>query len=105
MLQVTEAAVEQLNELLENADAGESQGIRLVQNEAGVALQIDLPQEGDQVVAAGDRPVLLIGPELSTALDGATLDTVETPEGNQLKLVDVAPPGADGPSKNGAHES
>lgn len=103
MLTVTKAAVEQLSEMLEQTDAASSQGIRLVHNDGQLGLQVDAPQQGDQIVADGERPVLLIEPNLSLALDGATLDAVEMSDGKQLTLVG-ADPGAEAvDSRNGAH--
>lgn len=83
MLSVTRAAAEQLSELLQQTDAQEQQGIRLVQNEGKLALLVDAPQQGDQVVEAGERPLLILDPALSEALDGVTLDAVETPTGGR----------------------
>ncbi|MEX2446697.1 MAG: hypothetical protein WD734_05090 [Dehalococcoidia bacterium] len=103
MLNVTPAAVEQLSEMLERTEAGDSQGIRLAENQGELGLRIDEPQEGDQVVAAGERTLLLIDPDLSSALDGATLDAVDMPEGPQLTLVGPEAAGDESPSANGSH--
>ena len=109
MLNVTGAAIEQLNHMLDRTDGAESQGIRLIENGGELRLQLDTPQTGDQVVEAGDRPVLLVDPDLSNALDGATLDAVEGPGGDrQLTLkgpdAGVDDVGADdAPPSNGAH--
>jgi len=99
MLKVTDAAVEQLNAMLENANTEQSQGIRLIESESGLGLQIDMPQPGDQIVGGEERPVLIVAPDLSDALDGALLDTVSTPDGNQFKLVGAA----EDPPQNGTH--
>lgn len=104
MLYVTDAAVDELRGMLEQTEAGNSQGMRLVHNEGELGLQLDSPQAGDQVIAKGERPVLLIEPNLSTALDGATLDAVDMPEGRQLTLHVADQPQGLGPdSRNGAH--
>ena len=103
MLNVTEAAVEQLSQMLEHAEADGSQCVRLTQNHGELGLRVDVPQEGDQVVAADERPVLLIDAELWHALEGATLDAVDTSEGKQLTLVGARSGRLDGDAGNGAH--
>jgi Fe-S cluster assembly iron-binding protein IscA len=46
----------------------------------------DKAQDGDQVVKYEDRDILAVEPEISSALDNATIDAVDTPEGLQLAL-------------------
>lgn len=103
MLNVTEAAIEQLTEMLDQADAGTSQGIRLVEDEGEVGLRVDEPRGGDQVISAGERPVLLLEAHLLAALDGATLDAVDMPDGKQLTLVRDDEPGDSAADRNGTH--
>lgn len=104
MLNVTGAAIEQLNDILDRTNGTESQGIRLIENGGELRLQLDTPQTGDQVVAAGDRPVLLVDPDLSSALDGATLDAVVGPGGDrQLTLKGAEADADDAPPPNGTH--
>jgi Fe-S cluster assembly iron-binding protein IscA len=87
MLSVTDAAVKELSGLLDQTEAASSQCIRLIQQDDALALQVDEPQEGDQVVADDDRPVLLVDADLASALQGATLDAVDTQDGTQLMIV------------------
>jgi hypothetical protein len=47
-------------------------------------------QEGDQVVEHSGEDLLYIAAPVSEALDGSTLDRVETPEGPG---IGIAPPG------------
>lgn len=101
MLNVTDAAIEQLTEMLDQADVDAAQGIRLIEDQGEVGLRVDAPQEGDQVVSTGERPVLLIEPRLSAALDGATLDATDMPEGKQLTLVSDDAGSNDATSRNG----
>lgn len=101
MLSVTDAAVQELSDLLQQTDSAESQCVRLIQTDDALGLRLDTPQEGDQVVSDEDRPVLLVEPALAEALEGATLDAVDTQDGRQLMLVgnESESPGAD--SQNG----
>jgi Fe-S cluster assembly iron-binding protein IscA len=103
MLNVTDAAVEQLSEMLEHTEADGAQCVRLVANQGELELQVDTPREGDQVVAADERPVLLVDADLWSALDGATLDAVDTSEGKQLTLIGASSGGRGADLQNGAH--
>jgi hypothetical protein len=88
MLSVTQSAVNQLTGMLEATESAENECLRLTdQGEGRLGLTVDGMHDGDQVIAAGVRPVLFIEPALSDALDGATLDTVDGPEGAQLTLI------------------
>ena len=88
MLSVTQSAVEQLSGMLEATETDENECLRLMhQGEGRLGLTVDGMHDGDQVVGDQGRPVLFIEPEVSDALDGATLDVVDGPEGAQLTLV------------------
>lgn len=102
MLSVTNAAVKELSGLLEQTEAERSQCIRLIQQDDALALQVDEPQEGDQIVSDSDRPVLLVDANLASALEGSTLDAVDTQDGPQLMLVGNEAGGADPAANNGA---
>lgn len=102
MLSVTDAAVKELSDILDQTNASSDQCIRLVQNEDALALQMGEQRAGDQVISGEERPVLLIDSDLSQALEGATLDAVETDEGKQLMLVGTEPGDRGEGSPNGA---
>ncbi len=87
MLNVTEKAVDVLARSLDASDAGENHGLRLARTPQGeFGLAIDQEREGDQVVKLEERPVLFVGEDVSSDLDGAILDVVESPEGTKLTL-------------------
>ena len=92
MLKVTENAAAVLDKSLEASRESESDILRLVRSAEGVGFAISEEQEGDQVIQYEDRKILAVEPEISQALDEATIDTVETPEG--LRLA-IRPPGAE----------
>jgi Fe-S cluster assembly iron-binding protein IscA len=87
MLNVTERAVDMLARTLEETEAEDEQGFRIVRTAPGeLGLTIDEVREGDQVVRQEARPVLLVESWISDALDGATLDVTEDEEGASLML-------------------
>jgi len=62
-------------------------GLRLVVSEPqAFSLLLDKEQEGDQVVEHEGAKVLLVGQELSQALEGVTVDCQETTEGTRLTI-------------------
>lgn len=72
-------------------------GLRLVLQDDGLGLGIDLPREGDQVVERNGNPVLLVDRDTDLLLDGATVGTEDTPEGKKLTISrDSGTPGANG---------
>ena len=87
MLEVTEKALDALTTVLDSSETEHDQGLRLSPRaEGGFGLVVDEPHDGDQVVSQGDRPVLIVEPEVSMGLDGAVLDVTESPQGPQLTL-------------------
>jgi Fe-S cluster assembly iron-binding protein IscA len=86
VLNVSEKAAELLFASLQASRKEESEVLRLIQTREGLGLAIDKEGEGDQVVQHDNNKVLVIQPEISQALDGATLDAVETPDGQRLTL-------------------
>ncbi len=85
MLEVTESAAELLGEIQKERDEPEKT-LRLVKQDSGYELAFDEAQEGDQVVTHQEETVLLIDGELSTALDGVTVDRTDTPQGPRLTM-------------------
>lgn len=87
MLSVTDKAVDILAQSLEASEANEGQSLRLARTPQGeFGLAIDEEREGDQVVKHAEKPILVVDQEVSSALDGAVLDVVESPEGQRLTL-------------------
>jgi Fe-S cluster assembly iron-binding protein IscA len=88
MLSVTKSAVDELKGMLTQTAVEEDKGLRLIhEGEGRLGLTVDSQHDGDQVVEDEARPVLFVEPELAQALDGSTLDAVETPQGPQLRLI------------------
>ena len=91
MIEVTEEA----KELFQEVERPEGAVLRLdpVTDQSTGETQIGLAageqQEGDQVVEHAGEDLLYIAAPVSEALDGSTLDRVETPEGPG---IGIAPP-------------
>lgn len=83
MISVTEEA----KELFQEVDRPEGTVLRLdpvtdqTSGETQIGLGAGEQQDGDQVVEHAGEEVLYIAAPVSEALDGSTLDRVETPEG------------------------
>lgn len=90
MITVTDTAKDMLHGIRAQAGVAEEDvTIRLVpvpeQNTIGFALQH--PEEGDQLVEHQGETVAAIDQSVADALDGATLDAVDTPQGRQLAIT------------------
>lgn len=87
MVNVTDRAKEELRKALTAGHSEPGVGLRLDASAPGqFGLTPDRGREGDQVVEHEGAPVLFISEEISTALDGATIDCHDTPEGRQLVI-------------------
>lgn len=86
MVNVSSKAAEALHATLEQNERDPSDVIRIARTDEGLALAIGSRQDEDQVVEHDDRTILAIEPAIATALEGATLDAVESPEGMQLVI-------------------
>ena len=87
MLTVTESAKQLLRETLREHSEDPETGIRLSVKEGGqFGIVLDSESEGDQVVEHEGAMVLLVAPEMATALEGNTLDVQDTEEGPKLFL-------------------
>jgi Fe-S cluster assembly iron-binding protein IscA len=84
MLNVSQKAAAALHETLDQNQSDDDEVLRIAQTEQGLALAIGREHEGDQIVDHEDRHILAIDQSLSDALDGATLDLADTPEGPRL---------------------
>ena len=87
MLNVTDKAATFLGKALDAQKQNDSEVFRLNRSGQDLGFGIDEEHEGDQVVQADDRNVLVIESELSEELDGTTIDTIDTPKGEGLTLL------------------
>jgi Fe-S cluster assembly iron-binding protein IscA len=87
MLKVTERASKELKQVLEGAIKEPDQLLRLVTDlEGNYKLTLDTEREGDQVVEHEGTKIMVISPEISTELEGAVLDSQDTPVGPVLTI-------------------
>ena len=87
MVNITEKALDVLVMTLETSAPSEDHSFRLAQeSEDEFGLTIDEVHSGDQMVKHGERTVLVMDDAAATALDGLTLDAVDSPEGVQFTL-------------------
>ena len=96
MMNVTDKAAALIGEALDTQRQNDSDVFRFSRVDQDFGLNIDEEHEGDQVVLAGDRKVLVIESEISQELDGTTIDAVDTPEGERLTLLPF--PSAESPA-------
>jgi Fe-S cluster assembly iron-binding protein IscA len=97
VLQVTEAAVSVLRQVIERPEVPQTairiQPVQTPAGEAAISFQpVTSPNEGD---VEGKAPGLdvFVAPELSDPLDEAVLDARETQEGTELFVRSQAQPG------------
>jgi Fe-S cluster assembly iron-binding protein IscA len=105
MISVTDRAKDLLYGVLQEAEEQvelpdeEEMGIRLApanMSENGGSQQVELglgldrPQEGDQVFEHNGKKILIFDEAVSDLLDGATIDAVDTPEGQRLTISQEA---------------
>jgi Fe-S cluster assembly iron-binding protein IscA len=87
MLTVTDRAKELIAQALDQNEAEDGQGLRIYLTDEGeFEMSVDAVQEDDQIVDQDGRPLVLVDPEVSWELDGATLDAEQGPEGLDLML-------------------
>ncbi len=87
MVNVTEHALDVLVMTLETSAPSMDHSFRLVQeSEDEYGLTIDEARAGDQMMKHGERTVLVMDDAVATALDGLTLDALDSPEGVQFTL-------------------
>jgi Fe-S cluster assembly iron-binding protein IscA len=75
MLNVTERAADQLEEVRSANEASPDQGVRLTPDErGGIGMTVDAPHDGDEVIHRGDEPLVIVDSRITEFLDGAELD-------------------------------
>ena len=95
MLSVTASAKEKLKEALQAQTPDPEVAIRVTRSPSEpnrLKLVLDKEKEGDQVVEGEEgTKLLLIGPDLVSALEGMVVDYEETPEGAGFSISKPAP--------------
>jgi Fe-S cluster assembly iron-binding protein IscA len=95
VLTVTTIAKEKLKQALQKQTTDSEMAIRIVSSSSEpnrLELVLDKEKEGDQVVETEEGvTLLLIGPDLVSALEGFVVDYQETPEGAGFSISKPAP--------------
>ena len=79
-MQVTDRALDKLEELRKTSDAGPGEGVTLVVTEQeNLGLALMAPGEADQVLEKNGDPIVIIPEPLIATLEGFVLDYIETP--------------------------
>ncbi|MEM7577046.1 MAG: hypothetical protein AAF328_06170 [Planctomycetota bacterium] len=87
-LMVTEAARDELLNMLEEAEVPDISSARFVIDGKALRLTISRRKRGDAKVEHAGRTVLVLGPKVAQLLDNHQLDKVETDEGYGLSLTE-----------------
>ena len=75
MVTVTERAASELQEVLKNQHASESEGVKLVPGTDGrIQMTIGQPEAGDQVMQHDGHPLLIVDSAIVDTLDGTEVD-------------------------------
>lgn len=89
-MKVTPKAAQELRRILEgNAAEGETLLRLIIDPSERVVLVLDREREGDHVVQSEDCKVLVLEHNVAFALEGITIDCVDTPHGQELVLGTV----------------
>jgi Fe-S cluster assembly iron-binding protein IscA len=92
---MTTTAKEKLKGTLQELTTDPEEAMRLIldpSNTDQLAFTLDKEKEGDQVLETEDgKKVLLVAPDLASALEGIVIDYEETPEGPGYTVSKRAP--------------
>ena len=87
MFTVTDGAKELIAKALEMSEVGDDEALRIyVTDDGEFEMGVDLVHDDDEVIRDGGRPLVLVDPDMTWELEGATLDAQEGPEGLDLML-------------------
>lgn len=87
MLNVTDAAVRHLAEILRNTDAPDEAAIRFVLEGRTITPKLDHERAGDATYEYAGSTVLLLAEDIVAELGGRTLDVQDAENGPQLILL------------------
>ncbi|MGD8897835.1 MAG: hypothetical protein PVJ73_17535 [Acidobacteriota bacterium] len=88
MIRLTERAAYGLKEILIANRTPKEQGVKLLPDESGgVAMTIDAPGEGDEVVDGGRRPLLIVDALIAKRLEGVVLDFTRGKDETEPRFV------------------
>jgi Fe-S cluster assembly iron-binding protein IscA len=74
MVEVTDRAAGKLESMLNDQNAPEQAGVRIVEDAGKFGMTVDAMRQGDEVVWHNERPVLIADGQVAQTLTGHTLD-------------------------------
>jgi Fe-S cluster assembly iron-binding protein IscA len=74
MLQITDAAAEQLSEVLADLDTREDVCLRISETQEGIRMVLDQQRPGDATIKNDDETLLVMDAVIADRLDGRTMD-------------------------------
>ena len=90
MIGVTERAKKEMSRVLADNVDHPAACLRLrVSQEGNLGLGIDIERPDDEVIEFEGSVLLAVEPKLADSLVDVTIDVEESPEGNQLVIVDI----------------
>lgn len=91
MLNVSERALDILENTVKSEENADQKALRLARTGQGeLGIVRGDPQDDDQVIMREERPLLYVDNEVSSRLDGSTLDVVEADGRERLTLMPPA---------------
>ena len=81
-LNISQAALDHLAHVLDDADAPEGTAVRLVPREKELGMKLDHPALPDETFEHGERTVLVLDGKVSKLLADRTLDVEQTSKGS-----------------------
>jgi hypothetical protein len=87
MFTVSETATAHLAQMLTSVKAPGEAAVRLVAQEQGLTLELDIEREGDTTFSHEGKTVLLLDAQVAGFLEDSTLSIEQSPEGPQLTLA------------------
>jgi hypothetical protein len=92
MLFLSELASAEVQAMLERANAGPTEGLRLRKEGERLVLQLDSLAENDLAIHIGTRIGVIMSRETEAEVGDALLDVEEGPEGNRLIIGRIPEP-------------
>lgn len=86
MITLTDAAADHLAEILNRSDVPDHVAVRFVCQDSEISLSLDNQKSDDETFEHNGKMVLLLDPHATEYLDGATVDTEQTDDGEKLYL-------------------
>lgn len=95
MVSITEHAAELLADVLAMNASDPRQALRIYYINEDVYMDMDYPQEGDDMIESEGCVIVVLAPEVSLALRDAVIDCIHSPDGARLTIHPAVAPSDD----------